>query len=89
MPNESQKTEKRPQTIIEKNCACIQRKIVARVRSKGPVKKKMPLKEDQYKFMIDVQVVKRRQTHATAWRPEAPPQPINTMEKVKVEMTNL
>ena len=41
---DNQKTEKRPQTIIGKNCAWIQRNIVARVRSTGPVKKKIPLR---------------------------------------------
>jgi hypothetical protein len=45
MPKESQKTAKRPQTIIGKNCAWIQRKIVERTRSTGPVKKKIPLKK--------------------------------------------
>jgi hypothetical protein len=29
------------------------------------------------------------ETYTTACRPAAPPQPINTMEKVKVEVTNL
>lgn len=42
-PNDSQKTQKRPQTIIGKNCDCIQRNIVERRRSTGPVKKNMPL----------------------------------------------
>jgi hypothetical protein len=42
-PKESQKTENRPQTIIGKNWAWIQRKIVASVRRSGPVKKNMPL----------------------------------------------
>lgn len=43
MPKESQKTQKRPQTIIGKNWAWIQRKTVLRKRRSGPVKKNMPL----------------------------------------------
>jgi hypothetical protein len=42
-PKESQKTAKRPQTIIGKNCAWIQRKTTERRRRTGPVKKNMPL----------------------------------------------
>jgi hypothetical protein len=43
MPKESQNTQKKPHTIIEKKLFIIHSKIVDRRRSNGPVKKKMPL----------------------------------------------
>jgi hypothetical protein len=53
-------------TIIGKNWAWIQRKIVARVRSKGPVKKKIPLKERQYEIGRRSCVAERSGTYTTA-----------------------
>ena len=52
-PKDSQNTQKRPQTIMAKNCAWIQRKMVARSRSTGPVKKKMPLTAYQRREIDD------------------------------------
>jgi hypothetical protein len=85
-PNESQNTQNRPQTIIGKNCACIQRKIVARSRSTGPVKKKIPLHDIS---SVQTYFKSHRLAYATAGSPLAPPHPISTIEKVNVAMTNL
>jgi hypothetical protein len=65
MPKESQKTENKPHAIIGKNCAWIQRKIVARRSRTGPVKKNMPLfiKISALKFTWNDGVKKRGNKH--------------------------
>ena len=43
MPKDSQNTVKSPMTIIEKKFPIIHSKTMAKMRSTGPVKKKIPL----------------------------------------------
>lgn len=49
-PNESQKTENKPMTIIEKKLPMIHSKTMAKVRRRGPVKKKIPLRSTSRQY---------------------------------------
>lgn len=78
---------------IEKKLPMIHSKMTVRVRSRGPTKKKMPLHRGG-KFLVVVQMKNKRRnggfgTYTTGDSPSAPPQPIMTIAKVKVEITKL
>jgi hypothetical protein len=68
---------------------------MAKVRRTGPTKKKMPLGgsgggvSQKPEDRPDVDEEEGEATYTTGEKPWAPPQPMQMMEKVKVEMTKL
>jgi hypothetical protein len=84
----SQKTAKRPITIMGKKFPIIHSNTMAKMRRTGPTKKKIPLYQDgSARFAIQERREEEVGVYTTGDSPEAPPQPIMTMEKVNVEIT--